>query len=111
MTQLGTTDPIVEHLRQRQMPVTLENWLTFAFSGEPPENWQIETEVPLELQDELEEYLNRPSSPASTRDQTPRFAPTPREYAEHKAGRPLSEEELQGPARYIELIRRSQSTR
>ena len=63
MTQLGTTDPIVEHLRQRQMPVTLENWLTFAFSGEPPENWQIETEVPLELQDELEEYLNRSSSP------------------------------------------------
>lgn len=78
MTQLGTTDPIVEHLRHRQMPVTLENWLTFAFSGEPPENWQIETEVPLELQDELEEYLNRSSSPASKQDQKPRRAPTAR---------------------------------
>lgn len=130
MTKRLYTDPIVEHLQRKQMPVTLENWLMFAFAGDPPEDWHQETDVPPELIDELEAYLEQSSSnlpqmtsPASAAPQEPteedmregalrrlkaRLALrepkykrlTPLEYAEHLSGRPLSEEEKQPSSTY-----------
>ena len=61
MTQHGYQDPIVLDLQAQQEPVTLENWLALAFVGDPPENWWQETDVPMELMDELEAYLEDPT--------------------------------------------------
>src|SRR6056297_737484 len=76
-TRLGMMDPIVEHLQRKGMPVTLENWLTFAFSDEPPDNWWMEIEVPAELEDELELYISNnptvtePPTEDAQREQAP----------------------------------------
>jgi len=44
-------DPVVEHLKATGLPLTRENWLAFAFAGDPPENWEQEIDIPPEIQD------------------------------------------------------------
>lgn len=69
MTQRGSTDPIVKNLQRKGMPVTIENWVAMAYPEGPPENWQQEADVPLELRDDLERYLNEnPQHSASGRE-------------------------------------------
>ena len=51
-------DSIVSLLNRMQMPVTLKNWLAYTYPDDPPDNWWQESEVPQELEQELEAYLN-----------------------------------------------------
>lgn len=78
-------DPIAELLEKKGLPLTLENWLAYAFTGTPPENWWQEIEVPPSLQGELEAYL----------EGDPPLAPE--QYAEHLLGEELSEGDRSKP--------------
>lgn len=110
----------------------------FAFAGDPPEDWHQETGVPPELIGELETYLEQSSrSPTQRTSPDPAAQPkpteediqegalrrlqarlalrkpkrkrlTPQEYAEHMAGRPLSEEEKQPSSPYTAQKRRAE---
>ena len=55
-SRTGST-PEIQALQEEGIPVTLENWLEFVYPDGAPDDWMLELDVPVELEQDYKRYI------------------------------------------------------